>query len=362
MDHFEQILNNNINTTPTKFLVLCMIAGLACILGLLIFQLVKFGLKRSYNASNELVNKKFRAAFVVLFVVIAMNFACHFLDFRDKTEFVLRKGLYIGFIIAMAILLVEVTSFIRELIYEKNRMNKLNAISRRKIKTQIDFIQKVGSGFIVFLAVCLILMSFNRVKEVGTSIIASAGVITIIAGLAAQRSLANLMAGLQIAFTQPVRIDDAVVVEGEFGEIEEITLTYVVVRVWDHRRLILPISYFIEKPFQSWTRVSSDLLTTVEFYTDYDVPIETIREEFQRILAETKLWDGKVSALQMTEATQSNVKLRALMSARDAITAWDLKCLVREKLVAFLLANYPYSLPKVRSEPAIPKKESISKN
>jgi small-conductance mechanosensitive channel len=355
MDHFEQILNNNITTTPTKFFVLSMIAGLACIIGLLIFQLIKLGLKRSYNASDELINKKFRAAFLVLFVVIILNFASHLLDFKDKTEFLLNKALYISFIIAMAILLVEVTSFIRELIYEKNRMNKLNAISRRKIRTQMDFIQKVGSGFIVFLAVCLILMSFNRVKEVGTSIIASAGVITIIAGLAAQRSLANLMAGLQIAFTQPVRIDDAVVVEGEFGEIEEITLTYVVVRVWDHRRLILPISYFIEKPFQSWTRVSSDLLTTVEFYTDYDVPIEIIREEFKRILAETKLWDGKVSAIQMTEATQSNVKLRALMSAKDAQTAWDLRCLVREKLVAFLLANYPYSLPKVRSEPAAPK-------
>jgi small-conductance mechanosensitive channel len=356
MDHFEEIVNNNITSTPTKFVVLCMAAGLASILGLLVFQLIRIGLRRSYNASSELVNKKFRAAFVVLFVVVSINFVSHLLEFKDKTGFILGKIFYIAFIISLAILLVEVTAFIRELIYEKNRMNKLNAISRRKIRTQMDFIQKVGSGFIVFVAICLILMSFNRIREVGTSIIASAGVITIIAGLAAQRSLANLMAGLQIAFTQPIRIDDAVVVEGEFGEVEEITLTYIVVRIWDHRRLILPISYFIEKPFQSWTRVSSDLLTTVEFYTDYDVPIEIIREELKRILSETKLWDEKVSVIQMVEATQSNVKLRALMSAKDAPTAWELKCLVREKLIAFLLLNYPHSLPKVRSEPAAAKK------
>ncbi|HXA01654.1 MAG TPA: mechanosensitive ion channel domain-containing protein [Cytophagaceae bacterium] len=350
--HLQQILDNNITTTPTKFIVLCIIAGCSFIIGFLLFQLIKIGLKRSYNATNDLVNKKFRTAFVVLFVVICMNFASHALDFKDKTEFLLTKGLYIAFIISLATLLVEVTGFIRELIYEKNRMNKLNAISRRKIKTQIDFIQKVGSGFIVFIAICLILMTFNRIREIGTSIIASAGVITLIAGLAAQRSLANLMAGLQLAFTQPVRIDDAVVVEGEFGEIEEITLTYVVVRIWDRRRLILPISYFIEKPFQSWTRVSTDLLTFVEIYTDYNVPLEVLRAEFQRILSETNLWDGKISNLQMTEIFPANVKLRGLMSAKDASTAWDLKCLVREKLVAFLQENYPHSLPKVRTEPA----------
>ena len=355
--HLQQILNNNITSTPSKFIVLCMVAGCALIIGLLIFQLIKIGLKRTYAASNELVNKKFRTAFAVLFVVVVMNFASHALDFKDKTEFLLTKGLYIAFIISLATLLVEVTGFIRELIYEKNRMNKLNAISRRKIKTQIDFIQKVGSGFIVFMAVCLILMSFNRIREIGTSIIASAGVITIIAGLAAQRSLANLMAGLQIAFTQPVRIDDAVVVEGEFGEVEEITLTYVVVRIWDRRRLILPISYFIEKPFQSWTRISSDLLASVEIFTDYNVPVDELRKEFQRILSETNLWDEKISNLKMTEANPTNVKLRALMSAKDAATAWDLKCYVREKLIAFLQENYPHSLPKVRSEAATLKNE-----
>jgi small-conductance mechanosensitive channel len=356
--HIQQILDNDITTTPSKFIVLCMVAACSLVAGLLLFQLIKIGLKRSYNASSELVNKKFRTAFAVLFVVISMNFASHALDFKDKTEFLLTKGLYIAFIISLATLLVEVTGFIRELIYEKNRMSKLNAVSRRKIKTQIDFIQKVGSGFIVFMAVCLILMSFTRIREIGTSIIASAGVITIIAGLAAQRSLANLMAGLQIAFTQPVRIDDAVFVEGEYGEIEEITLTYVVVRIWDHRRLILPISYFIEKPFQSWTRVSSDLLASVEIYTDYNVPVDEVRKEFQRILSQTNLWDKKMFNLKMTEANPTNVKLRALMSAKDADAAWDLKCLIREKLVAFLQENYPQSLPKIRSEAAAAKKEN----
>jgi small-conductance mechanosensitive channel len=362
-EYLQQIINNDITSTPTKFIVLCIVAGCSLVVSLLLFQLIKIGLKKSYNASNELVNQKFRTAFSVLFVVICMNFASHVLEFKEKTELILTKGLYIAFIISLATLLVEVTGFIRELIFEKSRSNRLNAISRRKIKTQVDFIQKVGSGFIVFIAICLILMSFTRIREIGTSIIASAGVLTVIVGIAAQRSLANLMAGLQIAFTQPVRIDDAVVVEGEFGEIEEISLTYVVVRIWDRRRLILPISYFIEKPFQSLTRVSSDLLAVVEIYTDYNVPVDELRNELQRILSETNLWDGKISNLKMTEANPSNVKLRVLVSVKDAAAAWDLKCLVREKLVTYLQENHPHALPKIRSEAAAaPKGSKLSEN
>jgi len=168
--------------------------------------------------------------------------------------------------------------------------------------------------------------------------------------MAAQRTIATFIAGLQIAVTQPIRVDDVVIVENEWGRIEEITLTYVVVRIWDLRRLVVPITYFIEKPFQNWTRVTADILGTVFIYVDYTVPIESIRAELQRILKSSELWDGKVCVLQVTNTSERTVELRALMSAADASTAWSLRCQVREKMVDFIQKNYPDALPKLRAE------------
>jgi small-conductance mechanosensitive channel len=184
----------------------------------------------------------------------------------------------------------------------------------------------------------------------GASVLASAGVIGIIVGFAAQRTIANLFAGFQLAMTQPIRIDDVVIVENEWGRIEEITLTYVVVRIWDLRRLIVPLSYFIERPFQNWTRAQSDILATVFLYTDYAVPVDAMREELKRILAQAPDWDGKVCVLQVTNASDRSVELRALASAADASKAWNLRCEIREKLIFFVQQNYPDSLPRVRAE------------
>jgi small-conductance mechanosensitive channel len=166
--------------------------------------------------------------------------------------------------------------------------------------------------------------------------------------LAAQRTIGTFIAGLQIAFTQPIRVDDVVIVENEWGRIEEITLTYVVVKIWDLRRLIVPITYFIEKPFQNWTRVTADILGTVYIYVDHTVGFDAVREELHRILKESKLWDGKVCVLQVTNTTERTVELRALMSAADASTAWSLRCEVREKLIDFIRGKYPQALPKLR--------------
>jgi small-conductance mechanosensitive channel len=194
------------------------------------------------------------------------------------------------------------------------------------------------------------LMTFPKVQQLGTTILASAGIIGIVVGMAAQRTIGNFIAGLQIAFTQPIRLDDVVIVENEWGRIEEITLTYVVVKIWDLRRLIVPITYFIEKPFQNWTRTSADILGTVYIYVDYTVPVDSIREQLQKILNESELWDKKVCVLQVTNATERTVELRALMSAPDASTAWSLRCQVREKLIDFIRENYPHALPKLRAE------------
>jgi small-conductance mechanosensitive channel len=199
------------------------------------------------------------------------------------------------------------------------------------------------------------LMTFPRIKSLGTTILASAGIIGVVVGLAAQRTIGTFIAGLQIAFSQPIRVDDVVIVENEWGRIEEITLTYVVVKIWDLRRLIVPITYFIEKPFQNWTRVTADILGTVFIYVDYTVPFDAVREQLQRILNASELWDKKVCVLQVTNTTERTVELRALMSAPDASTAWSLRCEVREKLIDFIQKKYPKALPRLRAEMDPPK-------
>ena len=193
-------------------------------------------------------------------------------------------------------------------------------------------------------------MTFPSLRAVGFSLFASAGAAGLIVGLAARPTLSNLIAGLQIALTDPIRIDDVVIVEGEWGWIEEINTTYVVVRIWDLRRLVVPLTHFIEKPFQNWTRRSADILGTVFFYADYTVPVDEIRAELRRIVEGSELWDGEVCGLQVTNATERTVELRALVSAATSPEAWDLRCMVRERMIEFLMRHYPESLPRVRAE------------
>ena len=220
----------------------------------------------------------------------------------------------------------------------------------RKIQTQFKVLRRIVIVIIVVIAISTMLMTFDKVKQLGATILASAGIFGIVIGFAAQKTLGNFIAGLQIAFSQPIRVDDVVIVEGEWGRIEEITLTYVVVRIWDLRRLIVPITYFIEKPFQNWTRVSADILGTVYLYADYTIPVEEIRKELERFLKESEYWDGKVCGLQVTNATDKTIELRALMSATDASLAWSLRCQIREKLIDFVKTKYPQSLPRFRAE------------
>ena len=221
-------------------------------------------------------------------------------------------------------------------------------LQARRIYTQIKVIENIIVSVIVLLTAASILMSFESVRRIGTSLLASAGVLGIVLGFAAQKTLGNFIAGIQIALAQPIRLDDVVIVENEWGWIEEITLTYVVVRIWDLRRLVIPISYFVEKPFQNWTRTSADILGSVFLYADYTVPVDKIREELTRILENSSYWDKKVNVFQVTNASENTVELRALMSAADSPTAWNLRCEVREKLLLFLQKNYPESLPKTR--------------
>ncbi|WP_433057785.1 mechanosensitive ion channel family protein [Dactylosporangium sp. CS-033363] len=220
----------------------------------------------------------------------------------------------------------------------------------RRVHTQVVMIRRVTVAIVAVLAGAVMLMTFPQARLVGTSVLASAGFAGIIAGLAAQSVLRNVFAGLQLAFSDAVRLGDVIIVEKEWGRVQEITLSYVVVHVWDDRRLILPTSYFTEKPFENWTRTDSALLGAVMFDVDWWLPVPEMREELRRALESTDLWDGRVSVLQVIEATGSAMQLRALVSATDAPKLWDLRCFVREHLVTWLRDTHPGALPKVRAE------------
>ncbi|GIF13195.1 mechanosensitive ion channel family protein [Actinoplanes teichomyceticus] len=223
-------------------------------------------------------------------------------------------------------------------------------LRRRRIKTQVVMLRRVTVAGIVILAAGVMLMTFPDIRALGASVLASAGLVSVIAALAAQSTLGNVFAGLQLAFSDAIRVDDVVVVEQEWGRIEEITLTYVAVQIWDDRRLILPTSYFTTKPFQNWTRSSSAVLGTAEIDVDWSTPVEPLRAELRRVCEGSELWDQRVCVLQVTEATGGMVRLRALVSAADAGALWDLRCLVRERLVGWMWEHQRDTLPRMRAE------------
>lgn len=224
----------------------------------------------------------------------------------------------------------------------------------RTVLTQVQVIRKVLMVLIVVFSVASMLMLFEEVRELGSSILASAGVLGVIIGFAAQRTIANLFAGFQIAITQPIRLGDSVRVEGEFGSIEEITLTYVVLKTWDWKRLILPINHFIEKPFQNWTRTTGSIMGTAFVYVDYTAPIEAIRAEFKRIVDASAHWDKNVAVMHVTELTDRTVQIRLLMSSSSSALSFELRCEVRERLLAFLREQHPASLPQTRLQTSLP--------
>jgi len=220
----------------------------------------------------------------------------------------------------------------------------------RRVHTQMQFFRRILIGIVLLLDAGALLWTLHdeRLWKIGTGLLASAGLASLVLAAAAKSTASNLIAGMQIALSEPIRIDDVVVIQGEWGRIEEITTTFVVVKIWDERRLVVPLSYFIEQPFENWTRRRSDLLGTAFLYVDYTVPIEPLREELKRIVSATPLWDSRVCVLQATNLTDRSMELRCLVSASDSSQCFDLRCLVREQMIGFLQANYPGTLPTVR--------------
>ncbi len=281
----------------------------------------------------------------------------------DRLE--IPEGLVSAFSIVGRILMVVAVGWTATTIIDaliKRRMARLDLeaednLAARKMATRLDVIRRIVLVIGAFITLAAALTAIPGVRQIGVSLFASAGIAGIALGLAARPMLSNLIAGLQIAFTQPIRLDDAVVVENEWGWIEEIGLFYVVIRIWDWRRLVVPLSYFIEKPFQNWTRKSASIIGTVTWDLDYRAPVKAMRAKLEDICKGTPLWDKDVVNLQVVEAAGSSITVRALASARTSPRAWDLRCLIREEMICWLQEEFPEALPHIRAEASIRRRQ-----
>ncbi len=289
-----------------------------------------------------------QVALPVFILLLLLNFSSLLQDGYKHQLSTLSTVLAIS---AVTFVLVKLMYVFEEVLLQKYDISKADNVKERKVTTQVRFLKKLFIVIIFIISLSILFLSIDSLSSVGAGLLSSAGVAGIIIGFAAQKSIANLMAGLQIAFTQPIRIDDAVVLEGEWGWVEEINLTYVVVvRIWDWRRLVLPITYFIEKPFQNWTRNSGELLGAVYLYTDFRIPVEDIRAEAKRILEQEPLWNRNKWAVQVSDTTEQTMEIRILMTATNSPATYDLRCIVRERLIHFINTNYPEYFPRSRVE------------
>jgi small-conductance mechanosensitive channel len=326
----------------------------AWLLGLLIHRLVFWGLERLSPRTGATWHDRAieytRGPSRLLFPLLVLNLVLPSLAIPLGLLGVLQHLTKLLFIAAIAHLLIRLVFLVRDLLLARHDLAAADNLRARKMHTQIRVLEKTLIAIVAVATAAFMLMTFDGIRQVGVSILASAGIAGIIIGLAAQKSISTLLAGVQIALTQPIRVEDVVIVEGEWGRVEDITLTYVVIRIWDLRRLIVPITYFIEKPFQNWTRTSSELLGTIFLYVDYTIPVDEIRQELRRLVQHSELWDRKVCGLQVTDCKSNVLELRILVSAPDASKAWDLRCHLREAMVSFVQRKYPRCLPRLRAE------------
>jgi small-conductance mechanosensitive channel len=259
-----------------------------------------------------------------------------------------QHALGIGGILCVTWLLVRVIGALERRVLRLHPVEVADNLSARRARTQAQVISGALQGAVVLVGVACALMTFPQIRQIGATLLASAGIIGLVAGIAAKPVFGNLIAGLQIAITQPIRFDDVVIVQGEWGRIEEITSAYVVVRIWDERRLVVPLQWFIEHPFENWTRTTSQLLGTAFLWLDYRAPMPAIRDELRRICQTDERWDGRVCVAQITDADRNVVQVRLLVSARNSGDLFDLRCAVRERMIAFLEARHPEALPLLR--------------
>ncbi len=334
--------------------VICASVLIALTLHLIIFHLIGRALRLrgspDDNATWHTLTNKTQRVTRLIFILIAIEISRPLVQLSSSAELFMSRLVTVGIIAAigwMALLLIQAAT---HTMASRYRIDVEDNLEARKMRTKLRVFRQIISLLVIGITIASMLMSFPSARSLGLSMFASAGVAGIVVGFAARPVLSNLLAGLQIALTQPIRIQDAVVIEGEWGWIEEITPTYVVVKIWDWRRLIVPLSHVIEHPFQNWTRETASIIGSVFWRTDYTVPIDAMRVKLQEFLQESKHWDGNVQVLQVVECHADTIELRALMSAKNSPTAWDLRCEIREKMIVWLQATYPGALPRRRAE------------
>ncbi len=309
--------------------------------------------RRTRSIVDDSLVRRAHGPTMVLLPLLALLFVLPVSGLPAPTVALLEHAIGLALIALTGWMIIALFSVIDDVVVARYPVDVEDNLRARRVLTQIGVLRRIAIVVVTIVTAAVILMTFPAVRSVGDSLLASAGIAGLVVGLAARPTLSSLIAGVQLALTEPIRIEDVVIVEGEWGWIEEIRTTFVVVRIWDQRRLVVPLSYFIEHPFQNWTRRSSDLIGSVLLYADYRVPVDALRQEAERILHGTKLWNGKVFNVQVTDATESTVQIRVLASASDSSKAWDLRCLLREQLVTFLQREYPQALPRVRSESVV---------
>ncbi|HEX5136146.1 MAG TPA: mechanosensitive ion channel domain-containing protein [Planctomycetota bacterium] len=333
-------------------LLVATAAAAAIVAHAVIFAALRRASKRSQNAADDSIARRARGPSRWLLVAIVVQGTLLRVAPTSELFAGIRHLVRLVIIASAAWLVAAVLRVVEDVVARRFRTDVRDNLQARTIQTQFRVLRRLAGVAIGIIAAGAMLMTFPGIRQLGTTLLASAGVVGLMIGMAARPLFANLIAGVQIAITQPIRLDDVVIVEGEWGKVEEIRSTYVVVAIWDDRRLIVPLSRFIEAPFQNWTRTRSDLLGTVFLHVDYTLPVDEARAELKRILDASPHWDRRVSSVQVTEAGKETVELRLLMSAGDSSAAWDLRCEVREKMIAWLQRKHPECLPRRRIEGA----------
>ncbi|NAY91361.1 mechanosensitive ion channel [Muricauda sp. JGD-17] len=343
MDGFRSYL-----LSKESWLAYLVVPAIAILAGILIswmlLSLLRFSnKKRPSELKRQLLFRMKKPTFYLIPLLLLRPVISYF-----SVELFWEKVLEALIIFCFAWVLIGLVLAVEEVIKEKFSMDGDYVASERKALTQLRFLKSMAMVVIITIAVSAVLWNIPSARQLGSTILTSAGVLGIIIGVAAQKSISNLIVGLQMAFTQALKIDDEVVIEGEFGNVEDITLTYVVVRTWDWRRLVLPLNYFNDKPFVNWTFNSRPLIASVYLYVDYTLPVEELRDKLKEILAHDERWDKNIADFEVTDTNNRTMEVRASFSVENATDAWSLRCKVREVLVAYIKENYPGALPKLR--------------
>jgi small-conductance mechanosensitive channel len=343
-----------------RFLTLIAAAVVA---GYLIHVLLRLVLRRSLRGHDaaRAIARRVEAPARVLLPLLAISVVLEHAQLERGWLAGVEHLVSIASVVLFTWLALRIVGGIETAIASHNLIDVADNLHARTILTQTRVLSRTAMVLIGIIGAAAVLMTFPGARQIGTSLLASAGLAGLVAGFAARQVLGNLLAGVQIALTQPIRIDDVLIVEGEWGRVEEIAASYVVVRIWDERRLVVPLEYFISKPFQNWTRTSAELIGSVFVWVDYALPVEPLRRELTRLCESAKQWDRRVCNLQVTDANEHAMQLRAIVSSSDASANWDLRCLVREGLIAYIAREHPDALPRVRAELDAPREETTAR-